>query len=159
MNQKPLPKRKCKNCEEEFQKKTSLQYVCSPKCEREWKAKKEAERQEKEAKTQPSRLLAPKKPIAPISKKMKGELAIYKPIRDQYMKEHEYCECGCGEPATDLHHKAGRTGYYDLDSRFKGLKLLWDKRFFMATARSCHNHIHEHPEWAYQMGYLIKAKV
>lgn len=95
-----------------------------------------------------------------MSPRMKAEQAIYRPIRDQYMKKHPVCECCNHAESQDLHHKAGRTGYFDEDSRFKGLKLLWDVRFFMAVCRSCHNEIHHaDPKWAREQGYLIPTEL
>jgi hypothetical protein len=94
-----------------------------------------------------------------MSKKAKAEHAIYMPIRNEYMKEHACCECGCGQESTEVHHKSGKTGYYDQESKDKGLKLLWDKRFFMAVNRSCHREIHDNSGWAYEKGYLLKSKM
>lgn len=147
-----LKDKKCKNCRNTFTPFRPLQSVCSSKCEMEYKAKKNKDKDKK--------VFPPKrKPIAPVSKKMKGELAIYKPIRNQYMKDNPICECCNAAESVDLHHSAGRIGFWNEDSRLKGLKLLWDKRFFMAVCRSCHNEIHENPEWSYQEGYLKKPKI
>lgn len=145
--EKKLKDKTCKNCGEKFTPWKPLQPVCSPLCEREYKDKKAKEKSEGKPK---------KKTIAPISEKMKGDLAIYRPIRDKYMKEHPTCECGCGKPSQDLHHKAGRVGYYDEDARLRGLKLLWDKRFFMAVTRKCHRKIEDDPAWAMEQGFKIK---
>ena len=140
--------KKCKNCGVTFTPFKPLQPVCSNKCEIEYKNKKH---KSKEIKPFPSK----HKPISQMSKKMKGELAIYKPIRDQYMKDNPVCECCNDAESLDLHHVMGRIGYADENARLKGLKLLWDKRHFMAVCRSCHNEIHhEDPKWAREQGYL-----
>lgn len=149
MNKK-LPKRKCKSssCDVLFQKVRALDMFCSPKCGRDHKDELEA----KKAGNAPK-----KKFIAPTSKKMLGELAIYRPIRDGYLSRHEICEVeDCGRTVTNLHHKMGRTGYADEWARNEGVKLLWDVRFFMACCSKCHpQRIHENPEWAREKGYII----
>jgi hypothetical protein len=50
MMQKPLSKRKCKNCSEIFQKTQPLQYVCSPTCAAKYASKKLAAEKDKEIK-------------------------------------------------------------------------------------------------------------
>jgi hypothetical protein len=151
MNQKKKIKdKKCKECGNTFTPFQPLQSVCSKSCEIKYKAKKKASKN----------VSPPKKTsIAPMSKKAKAENAIYMPIRNEYMKEHAYCECGCGREATQNHHRAGRIGYYDQESKDKGLKLLWDKRFFMATHWECHRRIHDNSDWAYEKEYLLKSKM
>lgn len=144
-----LKDKKCKQCGEKFTPLMPLQSVCSRKCETDYKNSKK-----KKNKSFPSK----KSPIAPKSKKAIAENAIYMPIRNEYLKENPFCECGCGQEANQVHHKAGRTGYYDQEARDIGLKLLWDKRFFMAVAFSCHRHIHDNSGWAYEQGYLLKSK-
>lgn len=130
---KPLPKRKCKNCQEVFQKVRPLDYVCSPKCDREWKDKKA------EAKGQPKK----SKAIAPVSQKRLVELAEYRVVREDYMKAHPECEV-CGEESIEIHHKNGRTN-----------QRLTDDEFFLAVCRGCHNFIHANPVEAREEGYLI----
>ena len=129
---KPLPKRKCKNCNEVFQKKKPLDYVCSPACNTEWEQKKA------EKKGKPK-----KKAIAPVSEKRLGELAEYRVVREKYMKEHPECEV-CGEESGEIHHKNGRTN-----------KRLTDDKYFLAVCRGCHNFIHDNPKEAREEGYLI----
>ena len=145
-----LGKRKCKACGEVFQKLYPLQPVCSKKCEYAYKKSKAEGKPKKKQKA-----------IPPVSQAMLNDLAIYRPIRDKYLSEHPICEVAdCNNPTTNLHHKAGRTGYFDEESRFKGLKLLWDVRFFMACCSQCHpKRIHENPKWAYENGYLVKTKL
>jgi len=146
-----LKDKKCKNCRETFTPFKPLQPVCSKKCEVEYKKSKQ---KNKAVSSPPKRT-----PIAKKSKKAIAEDAIYIPIRNEYMKEHPVCECCNTSESVDLHHKAGRIGYWDEESRLKGLKLLWDKRFFMAVCRGCHNEIHHvDPKTAYEMGYLLKKK-
>lgn len=95
--------------------------------------------------------------IPNISAKRLSDLATYRPIRDEYQKEHPICEVhDCNKPANNLHHKMGRIGFADDWARFEGIKLLWDVRFFMNCCETCHpQRIHENSEWAYEHGYLI----
>jgi len=146
-----LKDKKCKQCKESYTPFTPLQQVCSKKCELEYKKSKH----KKKAKSSPPK----RTPIAKKSKKAIAEDAIYMPIRNEYMKEHPVCEC-CNEVASnEIHHVMGRVGYADKDARPRGIKLLWDKRYFMAVCRACHNEIHfGSPEWAREQGYMKKPK-
>lgn len=87
-----------------------------------------------------------KKAINPVSKSRLTQLAIYRPLRDEYLARHPKCEVnGCDRDTTNLHHKAGRIG-----------KLLFDSEHFMACCELCHpQRIHENPEWSRENGYLI----
>ena len=95
--------------------------------------------------------------IPKFSAKRLSDLVTYRPIRDEYQKEHPICEVhDCDKPANNLHHKMGRIGFADDWARFEGIKLLWDVRFFMNCCETCHpQRIHENSEWAYKNGYLI----
>jgi hypothetical protein len=149
MNQ--LKDKKCKNCGNKFTPFTTLQQVCSKKCELEYKKSKQKNK---------SKAFPPKRTsIAPMSKKAKAEHAIYMPIRNEYMKEHPVCECCNQGPSNEIHHIMGRVGYANKDARLRGIKLLWDKKHFLAVCRSCHNEIHfGSPEWARKKGYIKKPK-
>lgn len=76
--------------------------------------------------------------------KPRKDLSEYQKVRATYLKEHPLCECGCGERATEVHHKKGRIG-----------KLLTDTEFFMAVASFCHAEIHNNPKWAFEQGYML----
>lgn len=74
---------------------------------------------------------------------------LYKKAKREYMAAHPRCEA-CPvitfdppAPSTDLHHKRGRAG-----------TLLYDKRFFMAGCRTCHDWIHDNPAKARELGLL-----
>jgi hypothetical protein len=114
---------------------------CSPACAYAYNDKKRKEKQEKDG------FKLNLKGISNISQKKMGELSIYRPLRDKYLEKNPICECeNCENKATDLHHKMGRVGYADQESRDKGLKLLWDVRYFMACCSHCHIiRIHENP--------------
>jgi predicted HNH restriction endonuclease len=52
---------------------------------------------------------------------------------------------GCGHSATDVHHThsgANREAFYLIQS-------TW-----LSVCRNCHNHIHEHPAEAREIGWL-----
>ena len=86
------------------------------------------------------------KRLKPVSDKRLKELAIYRVVRDKYMKAYPKCEYeGCGEDSTELHHKGGRRG-----------KTVYYVPWFMACCHNCHMvKIHQHPEDARKKGYLI----
>ena len=81
---------------------------------------------------------------------MQKELAIYRTIKEKYLKEHLRCEVeGCDKASTNVHHRKGRIG-----------KLLYDIEWFMAVCSSCHPFkIHfTHTAWARKMRYLLNSK-
>lgn len=86
------------------------------------------------------------KVISPLSQKKADELKTYRPRRDKYLREHTKCEVKeCNRPSTHIHHKNGRNG-----------EMLYNVHYFMAVCNGCHpQKIHENPEWARAMGYLI----
>lgn len=51
-SQKPLSPRKCKQCGDVFQRRTSTQTVCSPKCAHAWAEKLKAQKQARAAKAE-----------------------------------------------------------------------------------------------------------
>lgn len=82
--------------------------------------------------------------IRRLSIKRASEYEEYYPLRNDYLKKHPRCECGCGRRSTEVHHKKGKIG-----------KLLCEVKFFMAVARFCHEKINNNPEWAMEMGYSL----
>lgn len=126
------PKQKaCKECGKLFWPRNTLQKECSYACNNKAQAAKPTKRVKR---------------IKPISDKKAEELSIYRPIRDDYLKEHTECEVNdCKNNSTHIHHKNGRNG-----------KMLYDTDYFMAVCNKCHpQKIHENPEWSRSMGYLI----
>ena len=83
-----------------------------------------------------------RKAIARISGYRKKEEAIYKIVREEYLKGVPNCE-NCNKPATELHHKNGRNG-----------KRIYDVGYFMSVCRKCHNWIHNNPKKARVLKYL-----
>lgn len=63
--------------------------------------------------------------------------AAYSVLREQFLKNHPYCQAhipGCNIKATDIHHKKGRVG-----------KLFLDDSEFLAVCRMCHTWIENNP--------------
>lgn len=68
----------------------------------------------------------------------------YLKARLEYIDAHRQCEVCHNNPATEIHHKAGRIG-----------PRLTDPRFFMALCRPDHRRIHDNPSWARSQGYIL----
>jgi len=84
-----------------------------------------------------------KRPNA-VSDKRKEENELYKVVSKEYLKQHKFCECGCGRKATEIHHMRGRIG-----------DLLCDTKYFKAVASSCHRAIELNPKDAKQKGLSV----
>jgi hypothetical protein len=88
------------------------------------------------------------KTIPKVSQKQLDRLKAYKKVRDKYMAEHKHCEAliasVCTHKATELHHKAGRTG-----------ELLTNTDYFLAVCSGCHHFIETHPQYAKENGYSV----
>lgn len=105
------------------------------------------------------------KPIKKQSDEMARMTAIYSRIAAKFLKRHPKCAVIPTLPATEIHHKAGRsiTAYYDEYAEQRGICLLIDERLFLPVSREGHNEIELRPEWAKRMGYsedrLIPTKM
>lgn len=67
--------------------------------------------------------------IRKVSKKQSKELKSYSKVREEYLKDHPFCELklvGCTMQATDIHHTAKRG------------KALNSKETFISACRHCH---------------------
>jgi hypothetical protein len=83
------------------------------------------------------------KRIAPVSKKMQGQMDQYTKKRTAFLALHSLCQArlaGCTQTATDVHHKKGRGEHYLTVS-------TW-----LAVCRPCHNWITEHSKEAIELG-------
>ncbi len=100
------------------------------------------------------------KVIKPVADKRKIENeTYYNPMRDQFLLDHPICMViECCSDATDVHHKMGKNGYANEEKRSLGIKLLWDKDFFLAVCREHHGIIERKPGWAVRMGYSISRQ-
>lgn len=85
------------------------------------------------------------KPIPPHSQKRSKEERLYLAKRIIFLQEHNMCEAHlpgiCTQHATDIHHKAGRTG-----------SLYLDETYWVALCRACHSYVEAHPKEAREMG-------
>ncbi len=155
--QKPLPKRPCKNCGEKFQKKKPLDYVCSPRCDTEWKAKLAAKKVQKavtDGKAEPIdfKLVFKKQtPIRKVSVKRADQNKIYLKKRKEFLsrEENKFCPVmkhfqGVVLPATEIHHMNGRQG-----------ERLNDEKYWLAVTRVGHKWIHANPYKARKLKWLI----
>lgn len=127
-------------------------YCSEPDCERpstrtgRCESHEAAARKEKRNASQPKVAAQPlqRTRIAKVSDKRAEQNAEYSKLREAFLKEHPVCQvCGSAE-AEDVHHRAGRSN-----------DLLCEVRYFLAVCRTCHNHIHDDPEFAKQNGYMI----
>ena len=85
------------------------------------------------------------KPIPKISKKREKESREYTIKRLKFLAQPENHRCPVtGERATEIHHKAGRTG-----------SLYLDENNWLAVSRNGHRKIEENPEWAKENGYSL----
>lgn len=80
--------------------------------------------------------------IDKASPKRKENLTLYAQQARQWIAGKR-CAC-CGDPATDVHHKKGRTN-----------DLLLEKKYWLPVCRPCHNLITEDSAWAIAEGYSI----
>jgi len=91
---------------------------------------------------------AKRKALPHRSQKRIKEEAEYSQKRRVFLLNHPMCEAHllgiCTQHATDVHHKAGRTG-----------TLYLDEKYWLATCRSCHMWIETHPKEAREMGLSL----
>lgn len=84
--------------------------------------------------------------LSPVSARRRRDLATYSKLRVDYLRRQPVCECCTRRSASDIHHKAGRTGGNYLKV------ATW-----MAVCRECHDYIHRFPKLARALGYLTGA--
>lgn len=83
------------------------------------------------------------KAIPKVSKKRVVQNSEYSKVRLEYLKIFPVCEVlNCGNKATEIHHKAGRSGM-----------LLTDANHFLAVCEACHKYIELNPLWSKEHGY------
>lgn len=127
-----------KGCNKEFKLYKTTDKFCSPGCA---------------YASQKSKPIKKHKPIKPMSEKRKAESYIYTKKRKAFLALQENQVCIVSKAvfnetrlAREIHHKAGRKG-----------KLLNYVPFWLAVSRKGHNWIHNNPEKAYQLGFLIRS--
>lgn len=82
-----------------------------------------------------------------MSSKRRKDHATYMARRSEYLTQTPACEAKlprCTKVATQIHHKAGRTGTNFLDV------TTW-----ISICDRCHRHIHTHPNKARELGLLV----
>lgn len=90
----------------------------------------------------------PKKrtPIKKVSAKRKEQNAVYSEACRTWLIGKR-CAC-CGDLATEVHHKGGRTN-----------ELLLEKKYWLPVCSGCHRLITEDSAWAIQQGYSLIRSV
>lgn len=127
-----------KGCNKEFKMYKTTDKYCSFSCAN-------LNQKEKPKKTQ--------KPIRQMSEKRKRESYIYARKRKAFLllPENKYCPVAkkiFNETieAVEIHHLKGRVG-----------RLLNYVPYWLAVCRKGHNWIHNNPEDAYKLGFLIRS--
>lgn len=92
---------------------------------------------------------APRKRIAKVSKKRRGENAYYSRKRREFLARFKFCAVspalfGRKAKSTEIHHRAGRIGANFLN------EATW-----LPVCRAAHDWIHQHPSDARRRGWLI----
>ena len=86
----------------------------------------------------------PRQRIKPKSSKRISEAVIYDRLKREFFAKNPFCRVQfCGQPATDIHHKARR-------GRFLLRTDTW-----MSCCRPHHDQIEANPAWAKENGYLL----
>jgi murein tripeptide amidase MpaA len=91
-------------------------------------------------------------PIKKVSTKRKGEMANYKILSEEFIK-NKRCAVYPNQKATEVHHKMGRVGYADDWARENNITLLMDERFWLPVSRQGHVQIELRPLWAKKEGF------
>lgn len=85
------------------------------------------------------------KQLKKVSPRQSKRLSEYKKAKEEYLFVNKICQVEtCQNLAAEIHHKAGRIG-----------ALLWNKYYFLAVCRECHNKIELSPLWAKANGYSV----
>lgn len=78
------------------------------------------------------------------SDKMEEKMAEYRPKAEAFKRAHPWCQCCRRKRSVHVHHMARRLN-----------GNLVDESTFLAVCFSCHEKIHNHPEWAVKKGYIL----
>ena len=78
-------------------------------------------------------------------KKRKQQSREYLSARETFLRAHPFCQVCEVDPATEVHHSAGRVQ-----------DLLLDERYWFALCHACHEHVHANPRWAYENGLMLE---
>lgn len=80
--------------------------------------------------------------IKKVSSKRKEQNSVYSDARQTWLI-NKRCAC-CGDIATEIHHKKGRTN-----------ELLLEKKYWLPVCSGCHRLITEDSAWAIKEGYSL----
>lgn len=76
-----------------------------------------------------------------------------------YLSKHRLCQIAklCSDrpfigDAVDVHEKISRSA---MGAIVPGVKADMQGQVFFAVCRECHSHIHSHPKWAKERGFLV----
>jgi hypothetical protein len=81
--------------------------------------------------------------LKPRTKKRAKQEREYLKKREKYLQNKPSCEI-CLQPATTIHHPAGRIG-----------ELLTDDTLFIGLCMTCHERVEQNPIWAKEQGYSL----
>ncbi|WP_284461592.1 hypothetical protein, partial [Chryseobacterium sp.] len=125
--------------------------LIAKRCQTHYKAYRNQINSEKNPKVVKTR-----KPIPKVSKKRAVENAKYTVKRLEFLGKPENRICPVtGKEATEIHHMKKRVGFADSWARVNNISLLLDTRFWLAASRIGHIWIHDNPEEAKKLGYLL----
>ena len=85
--------------------------------------------------------------IRTCSKPLRSRRALYTKLERAYLAAHPFCECGCGNASSEVHHKAGRIGEW-----------LTYVPFFFAACTDCHRWITDHMAEAEARGWIVRIR-
>lgn len=84
-----------------------------------------------------------------VSVKRARQMRLYVPLRNEFLETHQVCQfpLGCGQRATDVHHRKGRQG-----------ERLLDVRFFAASCRSHNEYAEVETGHALEIEWLLRVE-
>lgn len=85
-----------------------------------------------------------KSPLRKLSGKRRKQTNEYIKARRKYLEEHMVCEMCLQAEATQIHHKAGRTG-----------ERLLKEEWWLAACQNCHSFVHSNPEASMNSGWIL----
>lgn len=140
--------KKCSFCNKE----TPKLWYSKPPCCGDWSCKKKYNEAKSMDKKTGNRTKTPvqssskkqTKTIATYSPKRLKELAKYRVLRDEYLKDKPYCEIQspvCTGRTTELHHIKTRRHH------------LCDTSVFLASCRACNSYVESNHAWAEERGF------
>lgn len=134
--------RKCKYCQEVFDKRSPLDMFC---CSKHAVLYYNEKKKKKSAKSNP-------KPIAKFSSGRAKRNAAYLLANKLFLakEENQFCPVmaklhGKTVRATEVHHRNGREG-----------ERLNDQEYWIAVSNEGHKYIHANPKVAYEQGWITK---